>query len=227
MQTIHVERIEQASSLLAHIIESEAEKRASLRIGIPGGRGAKMVIEALLSLDDTLVSKVFLYLVDERLEGERNDPLLKDYGLGRAAGEGRFDLSRLIIPEKSMVLPEDFSFDLLFLGVGEDGHFASLFPSTYRMQENGAVLKEIHVSPKPPNRRVTFTFSAFAAYSRRQKVYLLCFGESKRDAFTRLVNEAGTETPETLPSLFFEQQGFDPVVMTDLAEPDGDEAGGE
>ncbi len=220
MRTIYVERIELASSLIADAIAAEARERASLRIGIPGGRGAKVVIEALLSLDDAVVSEVFLYLVDERLEGERNEPLLMDYGLGRAVREGRFDTSQLIIPAPDMKLPEGFFFDLLFLGVGEDGHFASLFPATYSLQENGAVMKEIHVSPKPPNRRVTFTFSAFAHYSRVHKVYLLCFGESKKDAYRRLVKESATETPETLPSLFFEQRGFDPVVMTDLAEPD-------
>lgn len=222
MRSIYVERMEQARPLIAGIIERESQSTDALRIGIPGGRGAKVVIEALLSLDDTVVKRSFLYLVDERLEGERNGPMLMDYGLAGAIGEGRFDSARLIIPAPDMILPEDFSFDLLFLGVGEDGHFASLFPSTYTGQDDRSDLKEITQSPKPPNRRVTFTFSAFADYSRTQKVYLLCFSEGKRDAYRRLMK--GTETPDTLPSLFFEQQGFDPIVLTDLAEP-GDTEG--
>jgi len=222
MRSIYVERMEQARLLIAGVIERESQVTGTLRIGIPGGRGAKVVIEALLSLDDAVVKRALLYLVDERLEGERNGPMLLEYGLGRAIGEGRIDPSQLIIPAPDMKLPEDFFFDLLFLGVGEDGHFASLFPSTYTGEADRTALKEINQSPKPPNRRVTYTFSAFASYSRRQKVYLLCFSEGKREVYRRLMK--GTEKPDTLPSLFFEQQGFDPTVLTDLAEP-GDTEG--
>lgn len=222
MRSIYVEQMEHAPSLIADIIEREYQDKGSLRIGIPGGRGAKVVIEALLSLDDSVVADTMLYLVDERLEGERNEPMLMAYGLSRAVKEQRFDLSHLIIPTLFMKLPEHFFFDLLFLGVGEDGHFASLFPDSYTGEHDEEALKEIEESPKPPNRRVTFTFSAFASYSRKRKVYLLCFGDGKREAYRRLMK--GTEKPDTLPSLFFEQQGFDPVVMTDLADP-GDTEG--
>ncbi len=217
MRSLYVNSYEETISLIRDIIREESEGKSRLRIGIPGGRGAKKVIEALFSLADDILRKVELYLVDERLEGEKNEPMLMDYGIDEALKQSRFTLSQLIIPSEMMVLPREFSFDLLFLGVGEDGHFASLFPSSYRKSSEGEPdLIAIHESPKPPDRRVTFSYHAFQTYTKEGKVFLLCFGEGKRDAFARYMR--GEETPETLPSLFFHARGFNPLLITDLAE---------
>ncbi len=217
MKNVYVDNPDESVPLIADIIDGAFEDYGPLRIGIPGGRGAKIVIEALLSLGDDVVGSVFLYLVDERLEGEKNEPMLMDYGLGKAIEEGRFVNTQLIIPSAQNPVPVDFSFDLLFLGVGEDGHFASLFPGSWDKRKAGEHdIIEIDESPKPPNHRVTFSFSAFEKFTRRGCVYLVCFGEGKRNAYERYIQ--GEESQLTLPSLFFERDGFDPVLITDLAE---------
>ena len=48
--------------------------------------------------------------------------------------------------------------DLVLLGVGEDGHVASLFPGTPAMRETARLVAEVHDAPKPPPDRVTLTF---------------------------------------------------------------------
>jgi 6-phosphogluconolactonase len=65
--------------------------------------------------------------------------------------------------------------DVLLLGMGEDGHIASLFPS--RSLPDSGLVAHVSDSPKPPRDRITLTPAALATASR---AVLSAFGESKR-----------------------------------------------
>ena len=52
------------------------------------------------------------------------------------------------------------AFDVLMLGIGPDGHVASLFPGHPALDVTGAIAIAVHDSPKPPPERVTLTFEA-------------------------------------------------------------------
>lgn len=70
--------------------------------------------------------------------------------------------------------------DLVFLGLGEDGHVASLFPGARRETELASgPFQHITDSPKPPPRRLTLTYSAIAA---AQEVWVLVSGAAKEEA---------------------------------------------
>jgi 6-phosphogluconolactonase len=75
------------------------------------------------------------------------------------------------------------TFDLVMLGLGEDGHTASLFPDG-----NAALAAEardvlpVEDAPKPPRERVTMSA---ARLSRAHNVMFLVSGVSKRDAVRR------------------------------------------
>lgn len=70
-------------------------------------------------------------------------------------------------------------FDVLMLGVGPDGHVASLFPGHPQLDVTDAVTVAVHDSPKPPPERVSLTF---AALNRSSAVWFLVSGTGKAEA---------------------------------------------
>lgn len=218
MTKLTIQDITELQQLVRLQIEAIARKKdGPIRIGLPGGRSAKSLIIGMLSLDDAHFKRIRLYLLDERLSGELNADTLLEAGLDKAIEEQRFAKTSLIIPRvgKPLLELEDAQFDLIFLGVGEDGHVASLFPGSYPSDTSDQT-SLVKNSPKPPNERVTFTYSGFLAHSHKTPIYLLFLGEGKRDALTRvLTNE---EEANTLPSAFFIQQDFPVTIITDLEE---------
>lgn len=82
--------------------------------------------------------------------------------------------------------------DLIFLGMGEDGHVASLFPrEPESMTADKAVYRAISNSPKPPPSRVTLGYPAIAA---ARQVWVLASGTGKEKALRDSLKPDG-ETP--------------------------------
>lgn len=81
-------------------------------------------------------------------------------------------------------------FDVLMLGVGPDGHIASLFPGHPGLDAVDAIAIGVHDSPKPPPDRVSLTFEAL---NRAQAVWFLVSGDGKADAVRRGLAELAPE----------------------------------
>jgi 6-phosphogluconolactonase len=88
----------------------------------------------------------------------------------------------------------DVPFDLVMLGVGPDGHVASLFPGFPQLLVDDELTVPVTDSPKPPPERITLTFPAL---NRTREVWFLVAGEEKADAVARALAETGSvqETP--------------------------------
>ena len=79
--------------------------------------------------------------------------------------------------------------DLVFLGMGEDGHVASLFPNASAETLNcRAPFLFVTDSPKPPPNRVTLSYAAIAA---ARQVWVLASGQGKAAAFAESVSPTG------------------------------------
>jgi 6-phosphogluconolactonase len=95
--------------------------------------------------------------------------------LGR--GEGVYSLATL---------------DLIFLGMGEDGHVASLFPGDIDAADSEkAVYRVVNNSPKPPPRRISLSYGAMTA---AKQVWVLVSGAGKAPAFGESLKPDG-KTP--------------------------------
>lgn len=70
-------------------------------------------------------------------------------------------------------------FDLVVLGVGEDGHVASLFPGRDDLLAADGVTVAVRDSPKPPPERLSLTLPVLCA---AREVLLVAAGVGKRDA---------------------------------------------
>lgn len=73
-------------------------------------------------------------------------------------------------------------FDVLMLGLGPDGHVASLFPGHPALSVDDQVAVAVHDSPKPPPDRVSLTFGAL---NRAASVWFLVSGDDKAQAVAR------------------------------------------
>jgi len=83
------------------------------------------------------------------------------------------------------------SFDLVILGLGEDGHTASLFPN--QAVDNSADAVPVFNSPKPPAERVTISQNRL---NNTHEVLFLVTGAGKQDAVNNWLN--GVAIPATL-----------------------------
>jgi 6-phosphogluconolactonase len=87
------------------------------------------------------------------------------------------------------LLGADGRFDLTVLGVGSDGHTASLFPGDPALDETQRLARAVR-RPKPEPWRVTLTLPAL---SRSREVLFIVTGRAKRTILRRL--EAGEKLP--------------------------------
>jgi len=87
-------------------------------------------------------------------------------------------------------------FDLILLGMGPDGHVASLFPNHSVLDENNEWVTFLTDSPKPPPERITFTLPVINSASN---VAVVVTGGSKSEAVHLVLDDVGPACP-SLPA---------------------------
>ena len=77
-------------------------------------------------------------------------------------------------------------FEVVLLGVGPDGHVASLFPGHPALDVADRIAVAVTDSPKPPPERVSLTFDAL---NRARAVWFVVSGEAKAEAVAKALAE--------------------------------------
>ncbi|HEV2088723.1 MAG TPA: 6-phosphogluconolactonase [Cryptosporangiaceae bacterium] len=84
--------------------------------------------------------------------------------------------------------------DVLLLGVGPDGHVASIFPESPAVYEQERAVVAVRGAPKPPRVRISLTFPAI---SSADEVWLVAAGEDKAAVIGLALSGAG---PAQIPA---------------------------
>ena len=197
-----------AARLVTALLDAQAQGRAP-QVSLTGGSLGSAIIASLLALPARTAvdwSQVSVWWGDERYlpagDPDRNDTQNDAAGLDRL-GLDPARVHRVPGPDSSESAEESAKtysstvrgsgggeFDVMILGVGPDGHVASLFPGHPAQLTTDAIAVAVHDSPKPPPDRVSLTFECL---SRSDRVWFLVAGADKARAVRDGTDGAGPE----------------------------------
>lgn len=211
---------QRAAVEIARALESAREQRSVAHLALSGGSTPARTYELLASaLEDW--DGVEIWFADERcvppedaesnyrlaaetlLRGAAIDPARvhrMEGELGPEEGARRYAeaLRAGFTPEQtsppgSPALPV---LDLIALGIGPDGHVASLFPGASTLDAGAqTICLGVHDSPKPPPQRITLSLAVLRAARR---CLLLATGAGKADAIAAALAEPTHHVPASL-----------------------------
>jgi len=103
------------------------------------------------------------------------------------------------------------AFDLVLLGMGDDGHTASLFPNTVVLQEKGRLVYAYYLEPQQMF-RITLTATCI---NQAKKILFLTFGAKKANALYEVLE--GERNPEKYPAQLIKPTSGDVIWLVDEA----------
>ncbi|MBL7055761.1 6-phosphogluconolactonase [Candidatus Woesearchaeota archaeon] len=191
----------QIDKIAAELIEDEVKdalgKKDNVIIGIPGGRSVQGIFSELKT-SKIPWEKVHIFMVDERLVSIENEQsnykgaynsFIKDLIERKTLPEENahpFIYTKPLEEYEKEFLKIGDKFDIVVLGVGEDGHIASLFPENDVVDNHSGYFVKIKDAPKPPPERM----SASRKLLEQSNVSIILFlGEGKKEAYKNFKNE--------------------------------------
>ena len=192
---------------LAQTIATALDEAAALRgratLAIPGGRSPGAVLERVAALISPFVrERLHLLWVDERAvavgHADRNDlatlaawerggPLPAHVHAMPAEAEDLEAAAQQYAATLAEATGGD-ALDVALLGIGEDGHIASLFPEHPGLKELDPVFA-IYDSPKPPSQRLSMSLGVI---SQARACLVLSLGAAKGEVF-KAIREQGAQ----------------------------------
>lgn len=177
---------EAAERILRSATQAIAEN-GRFRIVLAGGRTPEAAFKLLVNAD-TDWSCWQIYFGDERClpvdDAERNSLMASNAFLDAVAvpAANIYPIPAELGAEAGAkayeaVVKAALPFDLVLLGIGEDGHTASLFPG--QQHPAGQLVHAVHDAPKPPPDRISLSVYAL---SEAREVLISATGAGKQDA---------------------------------------------
>jgi 6-phosphogluconolactonase len=187
-----------AADVMANHINDARARSVDVHIALAGGSTPKRAYELLADMQGSW-SQVHLWLGDERCVPEDHedsntrmvresllDKLRASDGphLHHVRGDlGPEDAAWLYACDIVRAMGERPAFDVILLGMGPDGHTASLFPGHPEADAEAAPVIGVRASPKPPPERISLTLPVLR---RARFTLLLVTGEEKAEALARV-----------------------------------------
>ncbi|MBN1258719.1 6-phosphogluconolactonase [Candidatus Peregrinibacteria bacterium] len=201
------EFVRESAASIEHFIAKQLKEKSILRMALSGGKSPSPVYLALAKNKNIPWSRITLFLADERYvplnSGESNYRMIHETLLSGVKNLRRFyhyntRESLPIITDQYQKVLEQFKaplFDLVLLGLGEDGHTASLFPHDPAIHEHRRLVAHTQSLEQTTQDRMTLTFPAILSSS---KIIFLIRGKEKQKIFDEWVG--GNQPMEDLPA---------------------------
>jgi len=207
------------AALLARLIGSAIEHRGRAHVALAGGTTPARAYE-LMSLPTW--QGVELWFGDERCvpdgDPDANSTLAREHLsapgaiVHRIEGElGPDEAAARYEEALRLRLPSDGRLDVALLGMGPDGHTASLFPGNPALSEEAAWCVAVRDAPKPPPERVSLSLPLLCA---ARDIVLIASGASKADAVAAVIAGPDPHVPASLL-----RAGRLQLIVDDAASP--------
>jgi 6-phosphogluconolactonase len=210
---------------LYRIIQATLEVNGRIAIALAGGTTFKPIYEMLAKDFGQYIDwqKVHLFFGDERCvppeHEESNFRMVKEAlidhieipsaNVHRMRGEDEPESAAAAYESelRQFFTGEDGLFDLNLLGIGEDGHTASLFPHTDAIHEQEKWVIAHHVEAKGNLWRITLSFPAIL---QSANIMFVAWGDGKSKALRAIIE--GEYQPEEYPSQIIARSNHEHVV---------------
>ncbi len=200
---------------ISTLLRNAIERTGNAGLAVSGGRSPVPLFEQL-SLEDLPWEKIYVTLVDERFVSpdhpDSNELLVRSHLLKNRAGHARFT-GLVSHPENLALSVQDANrqthpITLAVLGMGDDGHTASLFPDAPQLAQAldpQASQRYLHISPPhAPHERISMTL---AAILKTEHLMLPISGSHK----LRIFEQAALQATPRLPVSYVIQQTGAPL----------------
>lgn len=179
---------ELADAVASHVkqaLKQAVQERGEFHLVLPGGTSPRKLLLRLREIEFPWQA-IHIYLTDERClpvgHEQRNDQmldelllpyvLLPDSNLHRIPGELGPEVGARQLVHTLSDVPQ---FDLVILGMGEDGHTASLFPASPQLNATAPAVA-VFDAPKPPYERISMGMTRLLGARER---IVIATGEGK------------------------------------------------
>ena len=180
------------SNTLLDLVSSQINQSEDFSIGLSGGSTPKFFYK-LLSEKYKNYSNIYLWTVDER-HVDKNNEYSNQKMINTIFGNSNLNIIEYSYHDDPQCSAENYTttvlskidkFNIAILGVGEDGHIASLFPNTTALEadKKGFVENEVNILSKW---RITSTFQLLKDV---ESLYLLVTGENKKEIIKQIGKE--------------------------------------
>ena len=208
-----------AADTFVELSEKSIQRHDKFVVALSGGSSPKAIFSLLATQeysDKIEWSKVYFFWVDERWVSLADEKSNFKMTLEALLDKVPVDENHVFPMYKDGVEPEDYAkeyeaqirkvlgnegvFDFILLGMGDDGHTASLFPGEKILHEKEKWVDAYYLKPQEMY-RITLTEPII---NKAENILVVAFGESKKHALNEVLN--GEYNPELYPLQLIERK---------------------